>query len=919
MPLSWNEIRSRAIEFSKEWEDESSEDAEAKTFWDSFFNVFGITRRRVASFEVPIQKSDGKGGFVDLLWKGELLVEHKSRGKDLDKAFKQATDYFPGIKEHDLPRYVLVSDFARFRLYDLDENKQFEFTLQEFSKNIRLFGFIAGYQPQTISAQDPVNIEAAERLGKLHDLLKDSGYEGHNLEVLLVRLLFCLFAEDNTIFEKQQFRELLDKRTSEDGADLGMWLSSLFQVLNQPPEDRQKSLDEHLARFPYINGRLFSEQLTMASFNRTMRETLLECTALDWSRVSPAIFGALFQSIKDKVARRNLGEHYTSEGNILKALNPLFLDELRRELERAKHDKARLREFQKKLATLKILDPACGCGNFLVIAYRELRLLELEALHRLNTRIETLPLQVELMSVDVDQMYGIEIEEFPAQIAQVALWMTDHQMNMRASELFGRYLVRLPLKKSPNILHDNALTFDWKKLVAPHELSYIVGNPPFKGKKEQDERQKAEVLQTFADVRGAGVLDYVSCWYRKAVEFLASGNRIAVAFVSTNSIAQGEQVGVLWPDLLNRGLCINFAHRTFQWSNEASGKAAVHCVIIGFGLFEAPIRTLYNYETPKSLPHATAARNINPYLVDAPNVCLQKRTRCLHQEIPEMSYGSMPIDDGWLVLSPSDRKDILRAFPESRRFIRQYWGGDEFLNSIDRYCLWLKDASPNEWRGMKPIKDRVEGCRKYRLSSDRARTIELADTPAVFGEDRQPKHSYLLVPKVSSETREYLPIGFCDAKIIASGSALIIAGAKLYHFGILQSSIHNAWMRSTCGRLESRYQYSARIVYNNFPWPHPTDKQREAIETAAQAVLDARANHPKSTLADLYDPASMPPDLRKAHQKLDKAVAAAYRKAAFATEAEQVAYLFDLHLQATAPLEAAARKAAKRPRITRNK
>jgi hypothetical protein len=464
VPLSWNDIRNNALEFSREWADETSEDAEAKSFWDAFFNVFGVSRRRVASFEKPVKKSDGKGGFIDLLWKGVLLVEHKSRGKDLDRAFHQATDYFYGLKERDLPRYVLVSDFARFRLYDLEEDKSEEFTLKDLHKRIGLFGFIAGYQPHKPSGPvEAANIKAAEQLGKLHDQLKEVGYEGHPLEVLLVRLLFCLFAEDTGIFEKNQFREYLDLRTTEDGSDLGMHLEALFQVLNTPAEKRLRNLDEQLAAFSYVNGRLFAETLPIAAFGRAMRETLLDACALDWSQISPAIFGSLFQSIMYKEARRNLGAHYTRESNILKALQPLFLDSLEAELSAIGNNAKQLLEFQKKLASIRLLDPACGCGNFLVIAYRELRRLELQVLHRLYQKgLSSKALDVKgLVFVDVDQLYGIEIEEFPAQIAQVALWLTDHQMNLLVSEEFGQYFARLPLVKSPNIVHENALHIAW--------------------------------------------------------------------------------------------------------------------------------------------------------------------------------------------------------------------------------------------------------------------------------------------------------------------------------------------------------------------------------------------------------------------------------------------------------------------------
>ena len=549
MPLSWNEIRSNALAFSREWADESSEDAEAKSFWDAFFAVFGVPRRRVASFEKPVKKSDGKGGYIDLLWKGVLLVEHKSRGKDLDRAYHQATDYFYGLKDRDLPRYVLVSDFARFRLYDLENNSINEFRLEALHKEVGRFGFIAGYQihPQS-GPEELANIKAAEQLGKLHDQLKGVGYEGHPLEVLLVRLLFCLFADDTGIFDQRnQFKEYLEQRTSEDGSDLGQHLTHLFQILNTEVSKRQKNLDEQLAAFTYINGKLFEETLPVPGFDRVMRETLLDASALDWSRISPAIFGSLFQSIMDKEARRNLGAHYTRESNILKALRPLFLDALAQELLGLGSNNKRLLEFQRKLASIRILDPACGCGNFLVIAYRELRRLELQVLHRIyEAGKSSKALDIKsLVFVDVDQLYGIEIEEFPAQIAQVALWLTDHQMNLLVSEEFGQSFARLPLVKSPNIVRDNALGIAWQNVVKPVELSFIVGNPPFIGKKEQTASQKREVLAIFGAVHGAGILDYVSCWYKRAMEFITENPDIEVAFVSTNSITQGEQVAIL--------------------------------------------------------------------------------------------------------------------------------------------------------------------------------------------------------------------------------------------------------------------------------------------------------------------------------------------------------------------------------------
>jgi hypothetical protein len=896
MPLSWNEIRSRALTFSKEWADETSEDAEAKSFWDGFFNVFGITRRRLASFEAPVRKDDGKGGFIDLLWKGVLLVEHKSRGKDLDRAAKQALDYFPGLKERDLPRYVLVSDFARLRLHDLDENTTHEFKLAELHKHVRHFGFMAGYQTRSFGQEDPVNIKAAEHLGRLHDQLKASGYEGHCLEVLLVRLLFCMFGEDTAIFERRQFQDYLENRTSDDGADLGMHLAQFFQILDTPPEKRPTTLDESLAAFPYVNGQLFSEPLPIAAFDRAMRETLLDCCALDWSRISPAIFGSLFQSIMDTKARRALGAHYTSETNILKLIGPLFLDELWAEFKKHKNNNKKLFEFLKKLSHLNFLDPACGCGNFLVIAYRELRLLELEVLRHVRQSGQLHLTIFQLVQVNVDQFHGIEIEEWPARIAEVAIWLTDHQMNLKVSEEFGQYFVRLPLKKAPHIVHSNALRLDWAEVIAPEQLSYLLGNPPFLGKALQDEAQKTELAAIFHDVKGAGVLDYVSCWYRKAVEYMDINPTIRAAFVSTNSITQGEQAGILWPNLFQRKAIIQFAHRTFQWSSEARGKAAVHCVIIGFGLQDVHEKWLFDYDTLKSDPHAVKVANINHYLVDAPNVVLQNRNTPIC-DVPSMVYGSKPTDGGHLLLSEEERHELLDAEPIAAPWIRPFLNAVEFLHNLPRYCLWLTDCPPNMLRQMPHVLARVEAVRVMRVASPKAPTRERALTPSIFGELRQPTDAYLLVPGHTSENRHYIPLGYMTPEVICGNANFAVPHATHYHFGILQSLMHNAWMRAVCGRLKSDYRYSAGIVYNNFPWPAATDKQRATIENAAQTVLEIRAKYPKASLADLYDPLTMPPELVKAHQALDRAVDQAYGRKTFASEAERVAFLFERYQQ----------------------
>ncbi len=922
--------------------------------------MFGIERKRVAVFEKQVEITRAghklKHGRIDAFWKGVLLIEHKSLGQDLSRAFAQAADYFDGLPERDLPRYILVSDFARFRLYDLEapsppaplpqageggrgpgEGEFYEFTLKDLHKNVKHFAFIASYRTQIIAPQNPVNIKAAERMGKLHDALKASGYAGHPLEVLLVRLLFCLFAEDTGIFQPAgAFRAWIEERTAPDGSDLGAQLAQFFQVLNTPEDKRSKNLDEQLAAFPYVNGKLFEETLRIADFDAAMREALLDCCALDWSAISPAIFGALFQSIMDAKARRNIGAHYTSEENILKLIQPLFLDDLHEEFKRVKGNKNKLFEFHKKLRTLTFFDPACGCGNFLVIAYRELRKLELDVLRAVHTGPGSRFLDIhQQISVDVDQFYGIEIEEFPAQIAQVALWLMDYQMNLRVSEEFGMYFARIPLKTSPHIVNGNALTLDWNDVLPAERASYVFGNPPFVGAKFMDDIQRDEAQRVFADIKSGGLLDFVAAWYVKAARYMqiplgslastppfSKGEAglvphfekgglggICAAFVSTNSITQGEQAGVLWGWLLAQGMHIHFAHRTFQWSNEARGMAAVHCVIIGFGAFDAEKKTIYEYEDIRGEAHAVAARNINPYLVDAPDVVLVNRQHPICA-VPEIGIGNKPIDGGNYLFTPEEKAEFLAREPRAAKWFRRWIGADEFINNYERWCLWLGDCPPEELRKMPEAMKRVEAVREERLASKSAPTQKLAATPTRFHVENIPDAPYLVIPEVSSERRRFIPIGFMQPDTLSSNLVKVISHATLYHFGILTSTMHMAWVRYACGRLESRYRYSAGIVYNNFPWPdEPTDKQRATIETTAQTVLDARAQFmlpsPASgrgaggegervsiahsaSLADLYDPLTMPPALVKAHQKIDAAVDACYRKAAFTSDAQRV-------------------------------
>ena len=912
MPISWNEIRHNALAFSREWATETREEAEAKSFWDEFFKVFGIKRRTIASFEEPVKKLTGSWGYIDLFWKGMLLAEHKSRGKPLDKAHTQAMEYIQGLKtahrDAEIPRYVIVSDFAIIALHDLEEGTSLHIPLANLHEHVDKFGFIPGYKQHKLDEQDPINIKAVERLGELRDALGDGGYTGHDLERFLVRILFCMFAEDTALFERDAFTLFIENHTQADGSDLGGQLARLFQVLNTPIENRQRNLLEELASLPYVNGELFAEALGFADFNRTMRDKLLLCCRFDWSRISPAIFGSLFQSVMEPRERRRIGAHYTSERDILKLMRSLFLDDLRAEFDRLKSNKgtqreARLNDFHVKLGTLTFFDPACGCGNFLVVTYRELRRLETELLLELRKKgNQQLFLTIEeLSNVNVDAMYGIEINEFPALIAQVALWLVDHQMNQELSKAFGQYFARLPLKRSATIVHANALRIDWRTVLPAERCAYLLGNPPFIGAKYQGVEQRSDMAVIAGNVKSFGLLDYVTAWYFKASEYI-TGTGIGVGFVSTNSITQGEQVGVLWGELFRQGVRIHFGHRTFAWESEARGKAHVHVVIIGFGMGEAASKRIYDYEQDPSSPSLSTAKNISPYLVDGPDTVVLNRSKPLCK-VPKLSFGSMPNDDGCLLFSSLEKAQFLQLEPNAAKFFRPILGSVEFINSIERWCLWLNDATPSELRAMPKILERIELVKEWRLRSKRPATHKLAVKPAIFGEIRQPSKRYLGIPKSSLKARRFIPIGFLEPETIANSELFTAPDASSFHFGILSSTMHMAWVRQVCGRIKSDYRYSVKLVYNNFPWPEsPTDKQRDAVEAKAQVVLDARSKFPESSLADLYDPLTMPPTLTKAHAELDKAVDLCYRKAAFGNDRKRVEFLFQLYEKLTAPL-----------------
>ncbi|MGD0200407.1 MAG: DNA methyltransferase [Bryobacteraceae bacterium] len=927
MRLSWNEIRARAARFADEWKHAHYERGESQTFYNEFFEVFGITRRRVATFEEPVRRLGQERGFIDLFWKGVLLVEQKSAGRDLIRAKEQALDYFPGLKEHELPRYLLVSDFRTFELYDLEDSTSVRFALHQLPDHIEDFGFVIGVQKRTFRDQDPVNIEAAEMMGRLHDALKESGYVGHDLERLLVRLVFCLFADDTGIFDPRDiFSSLIAERTNPDGSDTGLWLSKLFEVLNTPVGQRQRNLDDDLAQFPYVNGDLFAERLPLPSFNAAMRSLLIDALDFGWDAISPAIFGSLFQSVMDPRERRAQGAHYTTERNIMKVIEPLFLDDLRAEFNALaqRRDAGRrraLEAFHQKLSELRFFDPACGCGNFLIISYRELRLLEIELLKALY-KGRNLDLPFEKVSrIDVDQFFGIELGEFPARIAEIALWMMDHLMNNALSREFGEPYVRIPLRKSPHILPADALEMDWGTLLAPGDCSYLLGNPPFGGSKYQSEKQREQVRRIAHLGGSGGTLDYVTAWFLKAGEYLRH-SRARVGFVATNSITQGEQVAQLWPVLFDRySLEISFAHRTFAWGSDARGVAHVHVVIIGLCRrdMEPPVKRLFSYADISGDPTESRHQALTPYLFDAGTVVNRhlvveevNRPLC---EIPQLVIGSKPIDDGQYIFTAEERAEFLHGEPGARRYFHPYIGSQEFINAGERSILHLADAPPHELRAMPKVRERIAAVRAFRLKSKSEGTQKLAETPTRFHVTVVPAASFLVIPKVSSERRAYVPIGWMNPPTIPSDLVFVLRDATLWHFGVLTSAMHMAWLRHIGGRLKSDYRYSIGIVYNPFPWPNPTDEQRTKIRTLAQAVLDARAEFPNSTLADLYDIDAMPPQLRRAHRALDDAVDRLYRGGGFAGDRDRAEHLFGLYEKLVAPLVVAA--AAPRGRRSR--
>ena len=922
MRLGWDEIKRRARAFSEEWKDAHYEKGETQSFYNDFFHIFGVKRRQVATYEQRVKLLNNKSGFMDLFWPRTLLIEQKSARLDLDKAGTQAMDYIDGLPLAEQPRYVLTCDFQTWRLLDLDKGGDpLVFKLADLHKHIEAFAFVLGRQ-RTFETQAGVTIKAAELMGRLHDALEASNYRGHDLEQLLVRLLFCMFADDTGIFQpKDIFLELLQADTREDGSDTGPKLMELFDVLNTHEDDRQSNLPGELNAFPYINGDLFAGRLRTPVFDKAMRQLLLDACRHDWSAVSPAIFGSLFQSVMDAKQRRAKGAHYTSEANIMKVIGPLFLDDLRAELDkiitRRTGRDAALNEFQAKLSRLTFLDPACGCGNFLVIAYREIRRLELQCLQALY------PAQhidaVLLSRVTVEQFYGIEVEEFPARIAEVAMWMADHLANNEYNEAFQGNSARIPLKQSPHIRHADALDLDWADLIAPERLHYIMGNPPFIGAKFQTPEQREQVRRIAQLGGSGGTLDFVAAWFIKAGQCVSANRRIRVAFVSTNSISQGEQVAQLWPILFDRlHLEIAFAHRTFNWGSEARGAAHVHVVVIGLTHRdnEPAEKRLFSYPDIRREPLESRHEALTAYLFDARGV-LNRHLVVKEEPRPingarRVKSGVQMIDDGILTFTHEERGQFLELEPNAKPLFRKFLGGDEYINGFSRWILYLADAEPSLLKALPQVSKRMRLLREYRASSNRPSTKAMAAYPTKLGVDERLKRSYLVIPNTSSERRDYVPIGWLGPSVIASQKLRILPDATKWEFGVLTSRAHMAWLGHFGGRLKSDFSYTHGLVYNTFPWPDATTAQRAKIETLAQAILDARANHTTASLADLYDPDTMPADLRRAHHALDLAVDRLYRPAPFASDRDRVEHLFGRYEQLVKPLETAGVRANRR-------
>ncbi len=896
--------KSAAKKFATNWKDKGYEKGQSQTFWLTLLSdVLGVEDvSTFITFEERV-KLDHTSFIDGIIPSTHVLIEQKSIDKNLKAAikqsdgsllspFQQAKRYAAELPYSQRPRWIVICNFAEFHIYDMErpDGDPEVILLENLEREYYRLQFLVNTANEHIKKEMEISLQAGELVGILYDMLlkqyKDPDNQStlQSLNKLCVRLVFCLYAEDAGIFgSKSMFHDYLQDIPV---SGIRKALVELFRILDQKPESRDKYLADDnpiLAAFPYVNGGLFSdEDIEIPPFTEELKTLLLVNASeyFNWSDISPTIFGAVFESTLNPETRRNGGMHYTSIENIHKLIDPLFLDGLKTELAEIKTiavdrtRKAKLKAFQKKLAKLKFLDPACGSGNFLTETYISLRRLENETLSLLHQGQIMLDVG-DPIQVSIGQFYGIEINDFAITVAKTALWIAESQMMKETEDVVHMSLDFLPLKSYANITEENALQIDWISIVPKHELNYIMGNPPFVGYSLQSKTQKEDILSVYVDEKGkpyktAGKIDYVSSWYFKAAQVM-QGTAMRTAFVSTNSITQGEQVAGVWKPLYERfGIHIDFAHRTFRWDSEASIKAHVHCVIVGFSCAPNPApKQIYATERYQDV------ENINPYLLDAPNVFIDSRTSSIC-DVPQMIYGNKPADGGFLFLSPEERDELIKREPNTEKFIRQIYGATEYINNKARYCLWLVGTSPSELRKSPFIMERVEQVRQFRLNSTKAATRRSADTPTLFQEIRHPDSEYIIIPRHSSETRRYIPFGFVQPQIIVNDAVQIIPNAEIYHFGIMMSNVHMAWTRAVCGRIKSDYRYSKDVVYNNFPWPTPTAEQKSKIEKTAQAILDARALYPDSSLADLYDELTMPSELRKAHQDNNRAVIQAY-------------------------------------------
>ncbi len=916
------QVASAAAEFAERWKGRGYERGESQPFWiDLLSNVYGIETPSDGFITFEDHRMVDASNFIDgRIPSTKVLIEQKSLGKDLRKGilqsdgsllnpFQQARRYVVSLPVSEHPRWIVTCNFSEFLVYDMEQpnGEPEQILLENLGKEYYRLHFLVDAKSEHLSKEMEVSMQAGEIVGRIYEaLLKqydDNSPEALRwLNILCVRLVFCLYAEDAGVFSRDQFHDFL---VIYEAKDLRRALRDLFEVLNTPLEKRSKYLQEELAAFPYTNGGLFEEEIEIPQFTEELKQTLLQNASLDfdWSEISPTIFGAVFESTLNPETRRSGGMHYTSIENIHKVIDPLFLNDLRNELDEILEEKVekqrnqKLDAYQDKLASLTFLDPACGSGNFLTETYLSLRRLENEAIRERYHGQMMMGEFLNPVKVSIRQFYGIEINDFAVTVATTALWISEAQMLSETERIMHQMIDFLPLKSYANIVEGNALRIDWESVVPKEKLNYIMGNPPFVGYSLQSKDQKDDILSVFVDMKGkpfktAGKIDYVAGWYYKAAELIQNSD-IRVALVSTNSITQGEQVAAIWKPLKEMfGIHIDFAYRTFRWDSEASLKAHVHCVIVGFSNVNVP-KVIYDGDIKKE------ARNINAYLIDADDILIESRSNAIC-EVPKMVYGNKPVDGGFLFLSPEEKETAIVNEPNIAKYIRRIYGSVEYINNKERYCLWLVNANPSDIRNSSFIHNRVEQVRQFRLNSPKKATQQSAETSTLFQENRQPNSNYIIVPSVSSETRRYVPMGFLGAENIVNNLVLIVPDAELYHFGVLESNVHMAWMRAVCGRLEMRYRYSKEVVYNNFPWPNPTDEQKHKIEQTAQTILDARTLYPDSSLADLYDELTMPVELRRAHQENDRAVMAAYGfNVKTMTESQCVCELFKLYMQLT--------------------